>query len=469
MKELKEILQRIATKEIVLQLDDSKTNIRVKGNIRSLTEADKLGLKKHKQAIIQLLNKQQNQETYQIPNVPESNDYPVSNGQYRLWGISQLEEASIAYNMPFHRHLEGVYDVKTLVKAVQKVMERHETLRTVFKLNDSGELRQEIIPVENFNATVDYHDYSNADNASQLAERYITTDQYLPFDLENGPLIRVAILQLSATSYICYGNLHHIICDGWSLNVLQQEILKYYESYLTGETPDLSSLRIQYKDYTHWQLDQIEKGILKQSQSYWEHRLSGTLPTVEIPKYQNRPLLKTYASEALTTYINPEFTGKLKAFSERNGGSLYIGLLTVWNILLHKYTSNSEFIIGTPIAGRSHVELENQVGFYVNTLALRNTIDPEESFVQHYERIKRNTLKDYNHQDYPFDNLVELLSGQRDMSRNAIIDIMLILNNDDHNSISEIEDFTSIVAATSVGSKFDLEIEFNDVNEFLTF
>src|SRR5690606_21889389 len=176
--------------------------------------------------------------------------------------------------------------------------------------------------------------------------------------------------------YVFYFNMHHIIGDGWSMEVLSRDVFRYYDAYRSGKEPEMEELRIQYKDYSSWQLAQLEEDSFKAHREYWLGRLSGELPLLDLPSTKRRPRVRTYNGHGLSTYLDKGATADLKRYSEDNGGSLFMGLLACWSVLMYRYTSQRDIVIGTPVAGRDHADLEDQIGFYVNTLALRNEIDP---------------------------------------------------------------------------------------------
>ncbi|WP_299316042.1 condensation domain-containing protein, partial [uncultured Aquimarina sp.] len=405
-----------------------------------------------------------------IPKVNLDNNYTLSDAQKRLWILSQLEEGSMAYNMPNSIELNGSYDLDSFEKAIISVIDRHEILRTVFKEDDKNEVKQWIIPVKEFDFKIQYNDYREKENPSESVLRYIQEDSYKPFDLEKGPLLRASLLQTSDDTYVFYYNLHHIISDGWSKGILTKDILSFYEVYKSGLRPNLPELEIQYKDYAAWQVNQLDTNEYKEHQSYWLNNLSGELPLLNFPSAKKRPQLKTFNGQSLSTYISSDVTGGFNTYCQEQGGSLFMGLLAVWNILCYKYTAQKDIIIGTPAAGRNHSSLEDQIGFYINTLALRNQIDPEENFDTFYRKVKDNTLRSYGHQEYPFDRLVNDLGGKNDRSRSAIFDVMLALQNSSE-SVIDIElqkdKINTIESTGAVASKFDLEVLFQEVNDHL--
>ncbi len=430
-------------------------------------------LKENKESLISYLKKYTNIEAYQeIPCVELQESYLVSDGQRRLWALSQLEEASVTYNMPFQIELAGDYSEEYFQLSLDAVIARHEILRTVFKPNVSGEVRQYIIAKESFDFKLCYLNFQGDAHPEKSAQSYISKDSYAPFDLEAGPLLRASLLKLSENKFVFYFNMHHIISDGWSMDVLSKEVISFYQQYSEGHMPVIAPLKIQYKDYAAWQLSQMNDESNMIDKTYWMEKLSGELPLLDLPATKARPTVKTYNGHSFKTYLSKDLTLDLKQFSQDRGGSLFMSLLSVLNVLFNKYTSEQDIIIGSPVAGRDHSDLNDQIGFYVNTLAFRSFVNPSDSFNTFYDTIKESTLLSYSHQKYSFDRLVEDLELKRDVSRNAIFDVMLTLQNvgDDVLLFNIEENATNIITDSgSTTSKFDLEFSFQEVGSYLSF
>lgn len=430
-------------------------------------------VRENKQQLIEYISKYTNKNNVnEIACVPEEENYPVSNAQKRLWILSQNKESSIAYNLANTEYLNGTYDKDIFSKAILSVIGRHEILRTVFKENAQGEIRQWIVSKEEVAFNLDYYDFRDEANKEEKVNYYISENSCKPFDLENGPLLQASLLQVEDDQYVFYYNMHHIISDGWSMGVLTNDVITYYESFLKGVDPNLSTLRIQYKDYATWQLSQEGSQEYLKSKNYWLDQLSGELPLLNLPSQKSRPRIATNNGYNFSTYISSEATSKLKKFSKENGGSLFMGLLAVWNILVYKYTSQEDIITGTAIAGRDQADLENQIGFYINTLALRNKINPEDDFKSVFAQVKQSTLAAFSNRTYPFDKIVEESKHIRDTSRNPIFDVMFALQNElEHvDNITLDEEAVNTIQDIGPGaSMFDLTINFEEVSSYLLF
>lgn len=419
----------------------------------------------------ELLKKSEKQEYRKIEKLEEKESYQISDAQRRLWILSQLEEGSVSYNMPGSLDLEGEYELNLFQLSFDSVINRHEILRTVFKEDESGELKQWVLKKDALGFKVGYLDLRKEKNKEEKIKKYIAEDSCKAFNLENGPLLRACLLQLESNRYVFYFNIHHIISDGWSIDVLSKDVFSYYEAYRENKKPALKELTIQYKDYSVWQLGQTEEGSFKTHKDYWLDSLKGELPLFDLPSRKVRPKIKTYNGQRLGAYLDKETTEKLKKYTQENGGSPFMGLLAAWNVLMYRYTSQKDIIIGTPVAGRDHADLKDQIGFYINTLALRNEIKPEESFNEFFLRVKQSTLNAYSHQLYPFDRLVRELNLHRDTSRSPIFGILLDFHNTaekteniqlDVNQINLIREFGKLPV------KYDLEFHFTEESEYIS-
>ncbi|HWK07174.1 MAG TPA: condensation domain-containing protein [Puia sp.] len=428
-------------------------------------------IKLHKNQLIDFVNlhKSYKRGYFDIERAADLSDYPLSPAQRRLAILSQFEKESVAYNIPTHILLPANHNIENLEMAIKCTIERHEILRTVFKENADKEIRQFILSAEELGFEVCHKDLRGMDNPQKVAESYMEEDSVIPFNLEKGPLLRVAVLQLSDQHSLLYYNMHHIISDGWSTNVLTKDIIAYYDAFNSFLQPQLPVLRIQYKDYTVWQLNRLEEESAQRHKEYWLQQLAGELPVLDLPVGRQRPILKTYTGSTLETYLTKELASELRLFSQERGGSLFIGLLAVLNALFYRYTSQHEFIIGSPLAGRDHVDLENQIGFYVNTVALRNTVEPNDNFETLFSRVKMTTFKAFEHQQYPFDRLVEELKLKRDAARSPVFDVLMVLQDKEETEpVLSKEDTDLIIDRGQEQSKYDLCFIFQEEGAFIS-
>ncbi|MEM6685541.1 MAG: amino acid adenylation domain-containing protein, partial [Bacteroidota bacterium] len=406
-----------------------------------------------------------------IPNIPIAENYQVSDAQRRLWVQSQFEDASIAYNIPLSIRTE-ITDVESFEKAIHAVIKRHEILRTVFRKNQVGELRQWILTPEELNLSVDYQDFRDEEDKEKAVKAYIAANAHIAFNLEKGPLFKLSLLQIGAQEFEFYYNMHHIISDGWSMEVLAKDVLAYYEHYKNGTEVLLPALRIQYKDYAVWQSQQLESDAYQTHKDYWISKLGHAIQALALPTNKKRPKIKTYNGKGVRTFLAPELLQTMQQFLEKNGGSMFMLLLSELKVLIHHYTKSSDVIIGTPVAGRDHSDLEDQIGFYINTIALRSAIDGTNDFNTFYEQVKQDTIAAFEHQQYPFDHLVQDLNIPHDTSRSAIFDIILNLQNINTEISDEILTDIDPNAFMLLGdrmTKFDLTINFEAHGDHMFF
>ncbi|MDC8004735.1 amino acid adenylation domain-containing protein [Aureisphaera galaxeae] len=418
------------------------------------------------------VNAQEKSTFTEIPQVEESEYYPISSAQRRLWVLSQMEGGSKAYNMPSQISLKGSHSIDDFKKAILAVVDRHEILRTVFVTLEDGAVMQKVIPTDEMDFEIEIIDFRNEEDPKAACSAYITTDAEVPFDLENGPLLRAAIIQVSDQEYTFYYNMHHIISDGWSMEVLSKDVLAYYEAFTQDTEPQLPELRIQYKDYAQWQLNEMSRPEFEEHKNYWTSKLEGEIPLIDLPSRKQRPKVKSYKGAVQRTYLSPEITSSVNQFAKEGNGSLFTTLLATWKVLLHKYTSLTDLVVGSPVSGRDHNDLADQIGFYVNTLVLRNSLHPEKSFKAFQNQVHEATLASYEHQLYSFDQLVEDVDPKVDPSRSPFFDIIFTLQTKNHEvDLGEVteKDSKEIILKEDRASKFDLQVIFEEEGDQLSF
>jgi amino acid adenylation domain-containing protein len=388
--------------------------------------------------------------------------YELSHAQRRLWILDQLEEGQVAYNMPGRYRFTGQLDRLALEKAIAAVVVRHEVFRTKFIVVD-GEPRQQIDDAERMVFRLDYRDLRGFPDRQLQAATICRKDAVLPFDLQRGGLLRACLLQLEEDEYIFLFTLHHIISDQWSMDVLVGEITQLYKAFREGNVYPLPPLKIQYKDYAGWQRRELEESVIGSHRDYWLSRFDGELPVLELPADRPRPAVKTYKGEGYALNLGKESEQRLSLLAREQSASLFMALTATVLTLLHRYTGQQDIVVGTPIAGRDKQELEDQIGFYVNTLALRNSVDSKWNFIQLLNHVTRNTLDAFRHQLYPFDQLVDELRMTRNGSRSPLFDVMVVLQSAHKRTAAPemegvaVEEYTEGSAKIS---KFDLTFNF---------
>ncbi|HEX3043744.1 MAG TPA: amino acid adenylation domain-containing protein [Bacillota bacterium] len=358
--------------------------------------------------------------------------YPLSSAQKRLYILSGLDGAGTNYNMPGATIIEGQLERATVETAFIKLVGRHESLRTSFELLN-GE------PVQRIYEAVDFQiEYAGEDsNPRVLADdgvratgqspvwdpSAIMRDFIRPFNLKQAPLLRVKLVKMAPDEHLLLYDMHHIISDGVSINILLQEFIGLYESQ------PLPPLRIQYKDYAVWQNERIRSGEIKMQETYWVQTFSGEIPVLNLPTDYPRPAVQSFEGDRIGFEIDADLSRRINQLAAESGATVFMIILAAFNILLFKYTGQEEIIIGSPIAGRPHTDLEKLIGMFVNTLALRNFPMGAKSFTGFLAEVKANSLAAYENQDYQFEELVEKVNVRRDLSRNPLFDVMFVLQN----------------------------------------
>lgn len=354
-----------------------------------------------------------------IPLVPAAPTYKLSHAQYRLWVLDQMQEEQVAYNMPGAFELTGSFSEEAFRKTVFALISRHESLRTTFIVVD-GTPRQKIhLPGEmavSF-SSVDLRGESDpAKKAAQLAD----TEAETPFDLENGPLLRTVVLQTADDHHILLFTMHHIISDGWSMGILIKEAQILYSAFCQSSVAQLPALRIQYKDFAEWQHHKLTEGTDEQ---YWLDKLAGPLEKLRLP-YDYAPS-STFSFNGKKEYItfDASVTSRLKEMALQHNSSLSNAVFTLFNILLFNITGQENVVVGVAVANRNHVELENIIGFFVNSLVIKNTIQGDTDFLDLLQQVSQNMIAAFDHQGYPFDMLVEKICPERTNTHQPLFNV----------------------------------------------
>ncbi|MFD7716353.1 amino acid adenylation domain-containing protein [Streptomyces sp. NPDC059814] len=364
-----------------------------------------------------------------IPAVPrDGNPLPLSFAQQRLWFLDQLEPGRAEYLLPFAFRVHGLIDVDALDTAFTALVSRHEILRTRFGTDDAGSPVQSISPeepvavlVRDLRAVADVQDRDDA-CAAVLAE-----DALRPVDLTVGPVLRVVLVRLADEEAVLAVTVHHIAFDGWSVGVLVRELSALYATALE-KGPGPAPLPVQYADYALWQRGWLTGEPLERQLDYWRTRLAGLEP-LELSTDQARPAERTGKGEVVRFSVPADVAARAKAVAAEGGASLFMTLLSVFQLLLARHSGQRDVAVGTPIAGRNRAETEDLIGFFVNTLVLRTDLSGDPAFTELLARVKDAALGAYDHQDLPFERLVEELAPDRDLSRNPLFQTLFALQN----------------------------------------
>ncbi|HWK03632.1 MAG TPA: amino acid adenylation domain-containing protein [Puia sp.] len=404
-----------------------------------------------------------------IEPAPVREYYDVSGAQKRLWILQQLEGSQYAYNIPGSFSLQGQLDVPSFEFALNSLICRHEILRTTFtsvngtpkqKIHSPGE-KPFHLPLVNLTGW--------ADAASQTAELLDKMTSHR-FDLEAGPLLETSLIKLSDQEHIFLINIHHIITDAWSTKVILHDIMRSYNDHVEGRIADLPPLRIQYKDYSEWLQQVANEDGYEEHRAYWRNLFDSHPPVLDLTTDQPRPSLKTYNGDTIRKKLPASLLAALYKLSHQQNTSLFMTVLALVKTLLYRYTGQEDIVVGSPIASRDHGDLEDQIGFYTNTLPIRTRIDGEADFPHLLQKIKEQTLDAYEHAAYPFDLLIEDLNIERNLSRSPLFDILVDLQ--DPEGIPDTKQLLKNLSITRLdidtpACKFDLTFTFQEKDSMI--
>ena len=380
-----------------------------------------------------------------IPKSEEREYYPVSSAQKRMYIVSNMDENSDTYNINGGILLNSSVNIEKLQKAMDKIVEKNNILRTYFEVQDNGEIVQKIAD----DCTVKIHvNYAKNNDIQEIFE-----ETKKIFNLGEPPLLDANLFLLPNGKTLLTLNVHHIIIDGTSLKLMLQELTKSYDG------KDIKESSISYKDFAVWEEKQLLEDKFRESKQYWKKQFEGGIPILNMPSTYSRPPIKSFEGETLNVKISKNITEKIIKYCKEKTITPYMFLLTCYYILLYKYTGQESIIVGSPISGRAYKELEDVLGMFVNTLPIKNDISPEENFEGLLDKVKENLLNAYSHQNYPFDSLVNELNIPRDNSRTPLFDTMFIYQNDMFSTVEFNGENAKYCIPETHTSKYDLSVE----------
>ncbi|MCY7858964.1 non-ribosomal peptide synthetase [Bacillus sonorensis] len=350
----------------------------------------------------------------EIKPAPSMETYPVSSAQKRMYFLQQMDPEATVYNMPAVFLAEGPLDRARLERAFQSLVARHESLRTRFDIVDGAPVQQ---VMEQVSVEVPYFNGTKTE-AQQWVQTFVR-----PFDISRAPLFRAGVMKLEDGRHVLAVDMHHIISDGVTASLLINEFSRLYR----GE--ELPPLTIQYKDFAVWQNARLESEVYREQEAYWLKQLSGELPVLQLPADKPRPQIQSFAGDILEISAGARLNEKLKELAQETGTTLFMVLLAAYQTLLSRYSGQEDIIVGSPIAGRQHAALENIAGMFVNTLPLRGYPQSNKTFRTFAEEIKKTALEAYEHQEVPFEALVDRLGVPRDVNRNPVFNTLFVLQN----------------------------------------
>jgi amino acid adenylation domain-containing protein len=375
------------------------------------------------QHIDDLLHRQS--DTVTPPIVPVNRDrlIPASFSQQRLWFLHELDPKSTAYNISSVFSVRGPLDVPALEEALNALIARHEILRTTFSVVE-GTPVQNILPTLSLTLPVTNLTELPVETRETEAGRIALEEARRPFDLRSGPLLRELLLSLGDEHYVFLLNFDHTILDGWSMGILFKELGSLYDAFANRKPLALPLLAVQYADFTVWQREHLQGDAFEVQLEYWKRQLGNDLPTVNFPADYARSAPQSSRGIRKSHGLTKPLTDSIKGLSRREGVTIFMTLLATLKILLHRYSSQADVIVGSTVAGRTHPEIEGLIGFFVNALPLRTDLSGQPSFLDLLKRVRKVCLGAYTHQDMPFEKIVETINPNRDLSRNPLFQIM---------------------------------------------
>ena len=458
--------------ELLLDLNEKQVNLRcIDGELKIQAPKGKIpaellqNIKKRKPELLQLLNSQQRTSNQnQITPVEKKDYYELSHSQKRFWLLDKISKASSAYNLFTSYYLEDL-DIHALENALFLLVERHEILRTTFIEIDDDPF-QKINESQAHQYAIELVEIDNVED-QKLIGTISQKEATQEFDLSTGPLIKLKALKLADNQYLLLLTMHHIVGDGWSMDILFEELSKLYIGQKTDNKVSLPQLDIQYKDFSAWQNSYLNGDGALESRRFWMDMFDGVIPTLELPTSFPRPAIKSFKGSSYEFELDQELTDGLRKITRNNDGTTFMGVVAALKLLLYKYSGQDQIVVGTPIAGRESAQLDRQIGAYINTLALRTNFSPVDNFEMLLSKVINNTTKAYEHQSYPFDRLIEDLSVHSDASRTPLFSVMIVHQNtgEKTGNLTPTQGKTNKTKKSHVKlttSKFDLTFHFKE-------
>ncbi len=362
------------------------------------------------------------------PTPPVTRTAPLSFAQQRLWFLDQYEPDNILYNIPAAIRLNGALDVTALERSLNEILKRHEALRTTFA-GVSDRPLQVINEPRDFRLTVTELRENSPEKKEATVARLAAEEARTPFNLAEGPLLRVKLLLLAEDDHVLLITMHHIISDGWSIKVLISEIGELYEAYANGREAALPELPIQYADFAVWQRNWLQGERLEEQLSYWKAQLAAAPPLLELPTDRPRPTFKTFHGADVHLSLSKKLSEDITRLSRREGATLFMTLFSAFVTLLYRYSGQHDILVGTVIANRNRAETERLIGFFINTLVLRIRLSEQMTFRELLDQVREAALDAYAHQDLPFEKLVEELQPERTLSHSPVFQVLFHLQN----------------------------------------
>jgi len=391
-----------------------------------------------------------------IHPVSRNGDMPISFSQQRMWFLAQMESTSETYHIPMTVRLRGDLNRGAWERALNTLFARHDSLRSVFVAIE-GRPQVCLLPAQS-GMPIRWKDLQGISDAGSQLEQMITNEAKDSFDLARGPLVRVLMIQLDNKEHVFMVTQHHIVSDGWSSAIFDRELSALYSAYCNGRPNPLPPLSIQYPDYAAWQKQWLSGDRLEAHTAYWKTTLSGTPVLLDLPTDRPRPLQQSYTGDNEPIILDSTITRALKQLCQEHGVTLYMAILAAWSCVLSRLSGQDDIVVGSPSANRNHHQIESLIGLFVNTLALRVDLSGDPTVRQLFERVRKTSLDAQNHQDLPFEQVVDIVQPPRSLSHSPLFQVMFVLQNDETSELQlpglEVADENPSYGVT----KFDLTL-----------
>ena len=435
MRTVEEFLSQLYGLEVKVWAEADQLRLRApKGVLTPDIQAELKGRKAEILTFLQQAEQAASSSPHVIPSISREEALPLSFAQQRLWFLDQLEGSSIAYNMPSAVRICGSLDPSVLEQAINEVVRRHEILRTTFPAVD-GQPVQQIAPTLDIPLNlIDLQSElgtSREPEAEQeeIFQQAVARESQWPFDLAEGPLLRVTLFKFAPQEYRLLSNMHHIISDGWSTGIFIRELTQLYAAYTAEQPSPLPDLSLQYADFAHWQRQWLDGEVLDRQLDYWREHLEGAPPFLDLPTDRPRPRVQTFNGGFEPFELEPDWVTQFQALSQQTGTSLFMIFQAALVTLLFRYSDQTDIVVGVPIANRNRRDIEPLIGFFVNTLALRTDLSDYPTFLELLTQVQQATLGAYAHQDVPFEQVVEDLRPERNLSYTPLFQVMFAWQN----------------------------------------
>jgi len=393
----------------------------------------------------------------------------LSFAQERQWFLWQLEPGSTAYHVPTALRLRGALDVVALQRSFDALQERHESLRTTFESTEQGPL-QVIHPATTLPIVQEDFSAGPAETLqARLQQRALALTQEL-FDLQAGPLLRARLLKVASEDHVLVLTQHHIVSDGWSMQVMVDELVSGYGAFSQGQLPQLPALPVQYADYAAWQRQWMEAGERERQLAYWTERLGGSQPVLELPLDHARPQEQSFRGAREAVELPLELVAGLRGLARAQGVTLFSLLLASFQVLLHRYSGQTDIRVGVPVANRGRAEIQRLIGFFVNTQVLKADIDSGMPFATLLQQVKETVQQAQGHQDLPFEQLVDALQLERNLGQAPLFQVMFNHQSEDRErATGQLRGLNvEVLALPRTTAQFDLTMDTHESPEGLS-